>query len=302
MLRYAREDTHYLLYLHDLMKKKLLTSSTDPNFPELASLQVYQRSYDVCIQLYQKEIRNEYSYLNIYGLHAADLNGQQLSIVAALCEWRDIVARAADESTGYVLSNKNVIEIAKQMPTTIGDLCRILKYRNLHIQQNLCSILSIIQNSMQNAAAFDEIAKKLKQERIVMEASKTANKRFEEAPFRPSGSSNVVTNQFGIAAEKRRLDPDTKAPLNICYGSLNRKTEPLHPAMKEHTMATEIPKLTEPNAMEETRGSAVDSRAANEAEMNVSVLSSSFQRCLQTTEKTKMSRVGLGMGGPSRAP
>ncbi|KAJ0605233.1 putative ribonuclease H-like superfamily [Helianthus annuus] len=34
MMRYAREDTHYLLYIYDLMKRKLLSSSTDPNCPE----------------------------------------------------------------------------------------------------------------------------------------------------------------------------------------------------------------------------------------------------------------------------
>jgi ribonuclease D len=28
-----------------------------------------------------------------------------------LCEWRDVVARAEDESTGYVLPNKVVLEI-----------------------------------------------------------------------------------------------------------------------------------------------------------------------------------------------
>ncbi|KAJ0536568.1 putative ribonuclease H-like superfamily [Helianthus annuus] len=81
MLRYAREDTHYLLYIYDLMKRKLL-SSTDPNCPEASLVEVYQRSYDLCMQLYQKEILTENSYLNIYGLYDADLNGQQLAIVA----------------------------------------------------------------------------------------------------------------------------------------------------------------------------------------------------------------------------
>ncbi|MFS7975361.1 hypothetical protein Hanom_Chr10g00879671 [Helianthus anomalus] len=71
MLRYVREDTHYLLYIYDLMKRKLLSSSTDPNYPE-ASL----------VELYQKEILTENSYLNIYGLYDADLNGQQLGIFA----------------------------------------------------------------------------------------------------------------------------------------------------------------------------------------------------------------------------
>lgn len=37
-----------------------------------------------------------------------------------LCEWRDVVARAEDESTGYVLPNKVVLEIG------IGKLEQIL--------------------------------------------------------------------------------------------------------------------------------------------------------------------------------
>ncbi|MFS8026846.1 putative HRDC domain, 3'-5' exonuclease domain, Longin domain, HRDC-like superfamily [Helianthus anomalus] len=111
MLRYAREDTHYLLYIYDLMKRKLLSSSTDPNCPEAFLVEVYQRSYDLCMQLYQKEILTKNSYLNIYGLYVADLNGQQLAIIAGLCEWRDVIARSKDESTSYILSNKVLIEI-----------------------------------------------------------------------------------------------------------------------------------------------------------------------------------------------
>lgn len=83
-------------------------------------------------------------------LHAADLNGRQLAIVAvsnrillfhthtqlgsfctylkvifvigiqALCELRDVVARAEDESTGYVLPNKTLIEIGN---SNIVSLC-----------------------------------------------------------------------------------------------------------------------------------------------------------------------------------
>ena len=30
-----------------------------------------------------------------------------------LCEWRDTIARAEDESTGYVLPNKILLEIGK---------------------------------------------------------------------------------------------------------------------------------------------------------------------------------------------
>ncbi|MFS7917640.1 putative HRDC domain-containing protein [Helianthus anomalus] len=63
------------------------------------------------MQLYQKKILTENSYLNIYGLYDADLNGQQLAIVAGLCERRDVIARSEDESTGSILPNKVLIEI-----------------------------------------------------------------------------------------------------------------------------------------------------------------------------------------------
>ncbi|KAM0069613.1 putative HRDC domain-containing protein [Helianthus debilis subsp. tardiflorus] len=78
------EKTQYLLYIYDLMKRKLLSSSTDPNCPEA-------------------------------------------SLVEGLCEWRDVIAHLEDESTGYILPNKFLIEIAKQMPVTTGKLRHLLK-------------------------------------------------------------------------------------------------------------------------------------------------------------------------------
>ncbi|KAM0048469.1 putative ribonuclease H-like superfamily [Helianthus debilis subsp. tardiflorus] len=123
MLRYAREDTHYL-YIYNLMERKLLSSSTDPNCPEASLVEAYQRSYDLCMQLYQKEILTENSYLNIYGLYDADLNGQQLGIVA-------------------------------QMPVTTGKLRHLLKSRHPYIERNLGSTVGIIKHSMQNGAAFE---------------------------------------------------------------------------------------------------------------------------------------------------
>uniref|UniRef100_A0A6N2MCU3 Uncharacterized protein n=1 Tax=Salix viminalis TaxID=40686 RepID=A0A6N2MCU3_SALVM len=43
---------------------------------------VYKRNYDVCMQLYEKELFTENSYLNMYGLPSAGFNAQQLAIVA----------------------------------------------------------------------------------------------------------------------------------------------------------------------------------------------------------------------------
>ncbi|KAL0338765.1 UNVERIFIED_CONTAM: protein RRP6-like 2, partial [Sesamum angustifolium] len=129
---------------------------------------VYKRSYDICTQLYEKELLTDTSYLYIYGLQCAELNAQQLAVVSGLCEWRDAVARAEDESTGYVLPNRTLIEIAKQMPLTTNQLRRVLKSKHPYIDRNLGSVVSIIRHSIQNAAAFEEAAKHLKERRLEM--------------------------------------------------------------------------------------------------------------------------------------
>nr|GEX63467.1 protein RRP6-like 2 [Tanacetum cinerariifolium] len=189
MLRYAREDTHYLLHIYDLMKKRLLSSSTDPNRPESLLIEVYKRSYDVCMKLYDKEIMDGNSYLNIYGLHAADLNGQQLAVVSGLCELRDIVARLNDESTGHLLPNKTLIEIAKTMPSTIGELFGVLKNRHPLIDHHLKSVINIIHEARANGNAFEEVAARLKRERLEMHQD--APKTSEETSSTSVGSSNV---------------------------------------------------------------------------------------------------------------
>ncbi|KAL0346918.1 UNVERIFIED_CONTAM: protein RRP6-like 2 [Sesamum calycinum] len=142
MIKYAREDTHYLLYIYDLMRAKLLASAMDAESADPPL--VYKRSYDICTQLYEKELLTDTSYLYIYGLKCAELNAQQLAVVSqlinglyGLCEWRDAVARAEDESTGYVLPNRTLIEIdaSHHEPTASG-----LKSKHPYIDRNLGSV------------------------------------------------------------------------------------------------------------------------------------------------------------------
>lgn len=84
--------------------------------------------------------------LGIFRVQAANFNAVQLAIVAVfsqlaprgkatftilsygaytvvdalqgLCEWRDRIARADDESTGYVLPNKTLLEIGRYFTST----------------------------------------------------------------------------------------------------------------------------------------------------------------------------------------
>ncbi|CAN8232659.1 unnamed protein product [Cochlearia groenlandica] len=162
MTRYAREDTHYLLYIYDIIRLELQKTAKDDEHADSPLVEVYKRSYDLCTQLYEKELLTENSYLHVYGLQAAGFSAAQLAVVAGLCEWRDFIARAEDESTGYVLPNKVLLEIAKVMPVSVGKLRRMLKSTHPYIERNVGSVVSVIRQSMQNSAAFESAAQSLK--------------------------------------------------------------------------------------------------------------------------------------------
>lgn len=63
MIKYAREDTHYLLYIYDCLKNELITRGNEQNN---LLLSVLNRSKEICLKKYEKEILTENSYLNLY--------------------------------------------------------------------------------------------------------------------------------------------------------------------------------------------------------------------------------------------
>ncbi|KAH1084051.1 hypothetical protein J1N35_023812 [Gossypium stocksii] len=162
MLRYAREGTHYLLYIYDLMRIKLLSMVQEGEHLDTSLVGVYKRSSDVYTQLYEKELLIENSYLHIHGLQVAGFNAEQLAFVAGLCEWRDIIARAEDEGTGYILPNKTLLEITKQMSVAAYKLSQLLKSRYPYVERYLGAVVNIIRHAMQNAVAFEVAVQQLK--------------------------------------------------------------------------------------------------------------------------------------------
>ncbi|ESW33979.1 hypothetical protein PHAVU_001G114400 [Phaseolus vulgaris] len=183
MLRYGREDTHYLLYIYDLMRIKLFTWSKESEGCDNPLVEVYKRSYDVCMQLYEKDLLTENSYLHLYGLKGAGFNAQQLAVVSGLWEWRDGLARADDEGSGYVLPNKIILEIAKQMPVIISNLRRIVGWSRLpYVERSLDVIVNIVRHSMQNAVAFEEAALRLKEEHAASLSNVVPVKDGSEVP------------------------------------------------------------------------------------------------------------------------
>ncbi|XP_023555336.1 exosome component 10 isoform X2 [Octodon degus] len=113
MLRYAQDDTHYLLYIYDRMRLELWERGNE----QPTQLQVvWQRSRDICLKKFIKPIFTDESYLELYRKQKKHLNSQQLTAFQLLFAWRDKTARTEDESYGYVLPNHMMLKIAEELP------------------------------------------------------------------------------------------------------------------------------------------------------------------------------------------
>eukprot|EP00873_Tetraselmis_striata_P005512 jgi/Tetstr1/425776/TSEL_001561.t1 len=139
MLRYARMDTHDLLYIRDRLKAELAALGAVP--PELAVPPrpgsnagsgalgtVLERSRRLCFKLYQKELFTETSYLeDLKRNGGVALDARQAAVYAALFAWRDRVARSADESPGYVLPRAGLNALVRAAPRSWAELAAALR-------------------------------------------------------------------------------------------------------------------------------------------------------------------------------
>nr|CAB3244000.1 exosome component 10-like [Phallusia mammillata] len=118
MIAYAKGDTHYLLYVYDLMRNELVERD---NGNSNLLRHVLNSSRDLCLMRYEKPLTTPISHLlllerrNRRGKGKA-LNTQQMEALRLIYNWRDSMARQEDESTGYVLPNHMLLQIAEILP------------------------------------------------------------------------------------------------------------------------------------------------------------------------------------------
>ncbi|XP_070561163.1 exosome complex component 10-like [Ptychodera flava] len=113
LVKYAREDTHYLLYIYDKMRNELIEKG---NAQKNLLRSVIERSTMVCLKKYQKPLFTENSHEYLYKKNRKSFNSQQMHAFKRLYAWRDRIARQEDESTGYVLPNHMMFQIAEILP------------------------------------------------------------------------------------------------------------------------------------------------------------------------------------------
>lgn len=141
LMKYAREDTHYLLYIMDILRNDLIESANGQSNILRA---VYDRSTEVCKQIYTKPTWNEESYMNMYRKSQKMFNNRQLYALRELHKWRDSIARQEDDSTGYVLPNHMLLNIAETLPREMQGILACCNPIPPLVRQNLLQLHKFI--------------------------------------------------------------------------------------------------------------------------------------------------------------
>ncbi|CAG5103539.1 Similar to Exosc10: Exosome component 10 (Mus musculus), partial [Cotesia congregata] len=141
LMKYAREDTHYLLYIKDILQNALIDAANGQTNILKA---VYDRGVDICKKIYEKPICDETSCMNMYRKSQKMFNNKQLYALKELFAWRDETARQEDDSTGYVLPNHMLLNIAETLPREIQGILACCNPIPPLVRQNLLKLHKLI--------------------------------------------------------------------------------------------------------------------------------------------------------------
>ncbi|KAI0298162.1 ribonuclease H-like domain-containing protein [Multifurca ochricompacta] len=171
MLKYARADTHFLLYVYDNLRNALLdravsraaspTSRADsPTAQDVFVREVLSRSAETALRVYSPEPYDAEGGSGLNGWDtlarrwnkpALGVDGEpsvQREVFRAVHVWRDRVAREEDESTGYVLSNRFVFKLAEQAPADMAALLHAFSSTPPVVRRRAKELLDVIRDAV----------------------------------------------------------------------------------------------------------------------------------------------------------
>uniref|UniRef100_A0A2K6SK20 Exosome complex component 10 n=1 Tax=Saimiri boliviensis boliviensis TaxID=39432 RepID=A0A2K6SK20_SAIBB len=210
MLSYARDDTHYLLYIYDKMRLELWERS---NGQPVQLQVVWQRSRDICLKKFIKPIFTDESYLELYRKQKKHLNTQQLTAFQLLFAWRDKTARREDESYGYVLPNHMMLKIAEELPKEPQGIIACCNPVPPLVRQQINEMHLLIQQAREMPLLKSEVAAGVKKSAPLPSAERLENVLFgphdcSHAP--PDGYPIIPTNGSVPIQNQANLFPDEK--------------------------------------------------------------------------------------------
>lgn len=153
MFYYARSDTHYLLYIFDMLINELIERSTPGKpKPDLLEL-VLERSKDVALQRYENPSYNVETgqgprgWYNVLLKSPTLYNSEQFAVYKAVHKWRDDLARREDESPFFFMTQQVLADIARILPADKKALWSILDSNAKGLKPHLDELFDVIQKA-----------------------------------------------------------------------------------------------------------------------------------------------------------
>lgn len=141
LIAYARQDTHFLIYVYDRITNDLLEAGNQK--PQLLR-SIYQRSTEICKKRFQKPIITNESHMDIYRKSKRIFDNRQLFALGETFKWRDTMARQEDESYGYVLPNHMMLQISESLPREMQGILACCNPIPPLVRQNLHTLHQIV--------------------------------------------------------------------------------------------------------------------------------------------------------------
>lgn len=141
LIDYARQDTHYLIYVYERLTNDLLHA--DQGQTQTLRI-VYQLSTEVCKKRYTKPHVGPDSHLDLVRKTKRSFDNRQLYALNGIFAWRDATARQEDESYGFVLPNHMMLQIAESLPREMQGILACCNPIPPLVRQNLHTLHQIV--------------------------------------------------------------------------------------------------------------------------------------------------------------
>ncbi|KAG5494039.1 hypothetical protein JKF63_01873 [Porcisia hertigi] len=148
MVHYARQDTHFLLYVYDRLKALLVNSEGRASIGSLL-VHVYNESKQLSLQVYEKpNVVPGETYKIALGRSLSGLSNVQERVAREVFNWRESAAREVDDSPTAVLHLSSVLAIASRLPTTAKELLRCCAPATAVLRDNVAFLVKLVKDAV----------------------------------------------------------------------------------------------------------------------------------------------------------
>ncbi len=158
MFYYARSDTHYLLYIYDMLRNELTDFHSETYPDEKPIDRVLKKSKEVSLQRYEDSICDAETGAGNRGWYNTLIksptlyNGEQFAVYKAVHKWRDNIARREDESPPFIMTQQVLSDIARILPTDMKALWSLLESNARGLKSRLGELFEVIQEARAKGA------------------------------------------------------------------------------------------------------------------------------------------------------